>query len=188
MPSPPRSAAFYIPRGSGLTHGNVRRLNLLYAIYNNLPPNAARNFRYSNILPILHRVRSSGMYGSLNQTEAAVRHYVNRLRRLRGGLNRRSALRPFVPGASRFSAGRWQKVRTAAGRFKALRSVRALRVPNRPSTNQFANLMTPYMLGIADPVGVSERQYERAEEQAERSARAASRRRSATRGRRSARR
>jgi len=161
----PRHVLVMIPPGAGFTQANLRRLSTLASMMKNLHAhglNITETRREVN--EIQRRIMRNGGYETPSALQKALMPYLVKYRRLNEALHRN------VRVANNFHAGRWSKVQNAAGRFKALRNVAALRRPSSASpgsrrvasntaVHTIANLMRPYMLKTASPVTTTYNRY-----------------------------
>ena len=155
---PPRHVLVYIPRGAGFTQANLKELSRLsrwianaqsYGLNITEPRQAANT--------ILKRVKGNGGYANGAALQRAMMPYLVKFRKLNKALTR-DGNRNL--GNERRDA-MYRRVQNAAGKFKALRNVAALRRSPSPGSRRMvsqhnvgmmASLMRPYMLAGSTPV------------------------------------
>jgi hypothetical protein len=155
---PPRHVLVYIPRGAGFTQANLKELSRLsrwianaqrYGL-NITEPRQAAN-------AILRRVKGNGGYANGAALQRAMMPYLVKFRKLNKALTR-DGNRNIDQDLQN---NRWRKVQNAAGKFKALRNVAALRrspspgsrhIGSQHNVSMVASLMRPYMLAGSTPV------------------------------------
>jgi hypothetical protein len=163
----PRHVLVMIPAGAGFTKANLSRLSTLAKMMKNahdLGLNLTELRQETK--DIQNRIMRNGGYESPSALQKALTPYLVKYRRLNAALHRNMGV------ASNFHAARWSKVQNAAGRFKALGRVAAMR-PKSPNANAnrrhvsaakafaIANLMRPYTLKTASPVTTTYNNYMR---------------------------
>ena len=156
--TPPRHVVMYIPPGAGFTKANLKELERIARWMkdaqsmglNITEPRQAAN-------TILRRIKANGGYPNIATMQKAMMPYLAKFRKLNKALtrgNNRNLGREL-------QNKRWPKVQEAAGKFKALRNVAALRRPPSPTSRRMvsqhnvsmmASLMRPYMLAGSTPV------------------------------------
>ena len=156
--TPPRHVVMYIPPGAGFTKANLKELERIARWMkdaqsmglNITEPRQAAN-------TIMRRIKANGGYPNIATMQKAMMPYLAKFRKLNKALtrgNNRNLGREL-------QNKRWPKVQEAAGKFKALRNVAALRRPPSPGSRRMvsqhnvgmmASLMRPYMLAGSTPV------------------------------------
>jgi hypothetical protein len=161
--TPPRHTLVYIPENSGITRNNLENLN-----------SALKRLESAND-PYEHNMWSGYIAETYNKIKQAGKHATrnNAIRVTARPLELYRALERVQPGFvlhhRRFNAA-WRKFQEAAGKFKALGKVRAMRKsgnnvsPSRRHLAQhnlhaLASYMRPYMLRVASPVRITEHAY-----------------------------
>jgi hypothetical protein len=147
----------YIPPGAGFTKANLKELGRIarwmkdaqsYGL-NITEPRQASN-------AILRRIKANGGYPNVATMQKAMLPYLVKFRVLNKALNSNNR----NLGNERRDA-MYRRVQNAAGKFKALRNVAALRRPPSPGSRRMvsqhnvgtlASLMRPYMLAGSTPV------------------------------------
>ena len=160
----PRHVLVYIPQGAGFTQSNLKELARLaekmkdalsYGI--NITDNKQR------VTEIFARIKKNGGYANKAALEAAIMPYLVKFVKLNRALRRS----PRNIGQN-YQNAKWRTVQEAAGKFKALRNVAALRrspspgsrrVGSKHNTNMVASLMRPYMLASSTPVTMTWNRY-----------------------------
>lgn len=139
---PPRHFLIHIPPGRGLTHANLARLN-------NLWTRAAEAGTIENIenystqiRNLENKIQREGGFPNRNATLAFLRPLLRRYERLNNRVHRMRNI----------NEEKWRRVQNAAGRFKTLTRVAAVRTVNRPGSRAVANLLRNRLLGLATPV------------------------------------
>ena len=148
----------YIPPGAGFTKANLKELGRIarwmkdaqgYGL-NITEPRQASN-------AILRRIKANGGYPNVATMQKAMLPYLVKFRRLNAALERNNNRNL---GQERQNKS-YRRVQEAAGKFKALRNVAALRRPPSPGSRRMgsqhnasmvASLMRPYMLAGSTPV------------------------------------
>ena len=190
--SPPRHTLVYIPKNSGITRKNLENLNsILHRLETlNDPYNQRTYTEYLN--EVYNKIKQAGGHATRNNAKRVAARPLELYRAL-------ARKQPeFVMHHRRFNAG-WNKLQEAAGRFKAMGKVRAMRKsgnnvsPNKRiagahNLNAIATFMRPYMLRTASPVRSTRENYKTREQKPARNAAAkaaanARRRRNAQRAR-----
>jgi hypothetical protein len=147
----------YIPPGAGFTKANLKELGRIarwmkdaqgYGL-NITEPRQASN-------AILRRIKANGGYPNVATMQKAMLPYLVKFRVLNKALNHNNR----NLGQERQNKS-YRRVQEAAGKFKALRNVAALRRPPSPGSRRMvsqhnvgmlASLMRPYMLAGSTPV------------------------------------
>ena len=193
--SPPRHTLVFIPPNSGITRKNLENLNsILHRLETlNDPYNQQLYTEYRN--EVYNKIKQAGGHATRNNAKRVTARPLELYRAL-------ARKQPEMPmHYKRFNAG-WRKLQEAAGRFKALLKVAAMRKSGNnvsPSKRRvgvnnlhaIATFMKPYVLSTASPVRSTIENY-RAREQkparnaAAKAAAAERRRRSAQRARNAA--
>jgi hypothetical protein len=190
--SPPRHTLVYIPKNSGITRKNLENLNSILNRLETLndPYNQRTYTEYLN--EVYNKIKQAGGHATRNNAKRVTARPLELYRAL-------ARKQPEMPmHYKRFNAG-WGKLQEAAGRFKALGKVAAMRKsgnnvsPNKriAGTNNLhaiATFMKPYMLSTASPVRSTIENYKAREQKpaknaAAKAAAAARRRRNAQRAR-----
>lgn len=190
--SPPRHTLVYIPKNSGITRKNLENLNSILHRLETLqdPYNQQLYTEYRN--EVYNKIKQAGGHATRNNAKRVTARPLELYRAL-------ARKQPeFNMHHARHNAG-WRKLQEAAGRFKAMGKVRAMRKsgnnvsPNRRITgahnlNAIATFMRPYMLRTASPVRSTRENYKAREQKPARNAAAkaeaeARRRRNAKRAR-----
>jgi hypothetical protein len=147
----------YIPQGAGFTKANLKELGRIARWMkdaqsmglNITEPRQAAN-------AILRRIKANGGYQNVATMQQALKPYLVKFRVLNKALNHNNRNL-----GQELQNKRWRKVQNAAGKFKALRNVAALRRPPSPGSRRMvsqhnvgtlASLMRPYMLAGSTPV------------------------------------
>jgi hypothetical protein len=147
----------YIPQGAGFTKANLKELERIARWIKD-----AQSYGLNITEPrqqstaILKRIKANGGYPNIATMQKVMMPYLMKFRKLNKALN--SNNRNLV--TERRDA-MYRRVQNAAGKFKALRNVAALRRPPSPSSRRMvsqhnvgtlASLMRPYMLAGSTPV------------------------------------
>ncbi len=155
--TPPRHVVMYIPQGAGFTKANLKELERIARWIKD-----AQSYGLNITEPrqqstaILRRIKENGGYPNIATMQKVMMPYLMKFRKLNKALN--SNNRNLV--TERRDA-MYRRVQNAAGKFKALRNVAALRRPPSPSSRRMvsqhnvgtlASLMRPYMLAGSTPV------------------------------------
>ena len=190
--SHPRHTLVYIPKNSGITRKNLENLNSILKRLETANDPYNHNLYSGYLAETYNKIKQAGGHATRNN---AIRVTARPLE-----LYRALALRhpEFNMHHARHNAG-WRKFQEAAGRFKALGKVAAMRKSGKnvsPSKrrvgehnlNALATFMRPYMLSTASPVRISRANYKNREQKPARNAAAkaaanARRRRNAQRAR-----
>ena len=173
--SPPRHTLVFIPPNSGITRNNLERLRYLMEITESeFAAGEFRNGALRNINNIYNKIKQAGGHATRNNAKRVTARPLELYRAL--------ALRQpeNVLHWRRGNAG-WSKFQEAAGKFKALGKVRAMRrsgnnaSPSRRrvgqhNLNAVATFMRPYMLRTASPVRISQANYKTREQKQARNA------------------
>ena len=155
--TPPRHVVMYIPQGAGFTKANLKELERIARWIKD-----AQSYGLNITEPrqqstaILKRIKANGGYPNIATMQKVMMPYLMKFRKLNKALksNNRNL------GNERRDA-MYRRVQNAAGKFKALRNVAALRRPPSPSSRRMvsqhnvgtlASLMRPYMLAGSTPV------------------------------------
>jgi hypothetical protein len=150
----------YIPQGAGFTKANLKELGRIARWMkdaqsmglNITEPRQAAN-------AILRRIKANGGYQNVATMQQALKPYLLKFRVLNKALERGKNNNRNL--GQELQNKYWRKVQEAAGKFKALRNVAALRRPPSPSSRRVgsqhnvsmvASLMRPYMLAGSTPV------------------------------------
>lgn len=155
--TPPRHVVMYIPQGAGFTKANLKELERIARWIKD-----AQSYGLNITEPrqqstaILRRIKANGGYPNVATMQKAMMPYLVKFRKLNKALNSNNR----NLGNERRDA-MYRRVQNAAGKFKALRNVAALRRPPSPSSRRVgsqhnvsmvASLMRPYMLAGSTPV------------------------------------
>jgi len=147
----------YIPGGAGFTKANLKELERIARWIKD-----AQSYGLNITEPrqqstaILRRIKANGGYPNVATMQKAMMPYLVKFRKLNKALNSNNR----NLGNERRDA-MYRRVQNAAGKFKALRNVAALRRPPSPSSRRVgsqhnvsmvASLMRPYMLAGSTPV------------------------------------
>jgi hypothetical protein len=171
---PPRHTLVYIPQNSGITRKNLENLNgILRRLENNIDP-YNHNMYSQYLAQVYNKIRRAGGHATANNA----RRVTARPLELYRALARKQP--EFNMHHARFNAG-WRKLQEAAGRFKAMGKVGAMRKsgnnvsPSRRhmgshNLNAVASFMKPYMLNTASPVRTSVENYKAREQKPARNA------------------
>ena len=193
--SPPRHTLVFIPPNSGITRKNLENLNSILNRQEGANDPYEHNMYGERIAEVYNRIKQAGGHATRNNATRVTARPL--------ALYRALALKQpeFNMHHARFNAG-WRKFQEAAGRFKALGKVGAMRKSGKNSSpnkrlvgahnlSALATFMRPYMLRTASPVRVSRENYKNREQKPARNAAAkaaanARRRRNAQRARNAA--
>jgi len=193
--SPPRHTLVFIPPNSGITRKNLENLNSVLNRLEIANDPYEHNMYSERIAEIYNKIKQAGGHATRNNATRVTARPL--------ALYRALALKQpeNILNWRRGNAG-WIKFQEAAGRFKALGKVRAMRKSgNNASPNKriagahnlsaLATVMRPYMLRTASPVRTSRANYKTREQKPARNAAAkaaanARRRRNAQRARNAA--
>jgi len=147
----------YIPPGAGFTKANLKELGRIARWMKDAQSmglNITEPRQASNA--ILRRIKANGGYPNVATMQKAMMPYLAKFRKLNKALNSNNR----NLGQERQNKS-YRRVQEAAGKFKALRNVAALRRPPSPGSRRMvsqhnvgmmANLMRPYMLAGSTPV------------------------------------
>jgi hypothetical protein len=147
----------YIPQGAGFTKANLKELGRIARWMKDAQSmglNITEPRQASNA--ILRRIKANGGYPNVATMQKAMLPYLVKFRVLNKALNSNNR----NLGNERRDA-MYRRVQNAAGKFKALRNVAALRRPPSPGSRRMvsqhnvgmmASLMRPYMLAGSTPV------------------------------------
>jgi hypothetical protein len=173
MPSP-RHTLVFIPKNSGITRKNLENLNSALKYLERANDPYEHNMYSGYIADTYNKIKQAGKHATRNN---AIRVTARPLE-----LYRALALRhpEFNMHHARHNAG-WRKFQEAAGRFKALIKVAAMRKSGKnvsPSKrrvgehnlNAIATFMRPYILSTASPVRISRENYKEREQKPARNA------------------
>jgi len=161
--TPPRHTLVYIPENSGITRNNLHNLNHILSLRESANSPGNQNRYNQNLAEVYNRIKNAGGHATRNnaiRVTARPLELYRALERVQPG---------FVLHHRRFNAA-WRKFQEAAGKFKALGKVRAMRKsgnnvsPSRRHLAQhnlhaLASYMRPYMLRVASPVRITEHAY-----------------------------
>ena len=161
--TPPRHVLVHIPPGAGFTQTNLKELSRIARVMHDL------QILGVNLTPlrqetnaIFTRIKNNGGYANKAALQAALMPYLQKYRRLNAALRRDRNV------GQNYHNAKWRTVQEAAGKFKALRNVAALRrspspgsrrVGSKHNTNMVASLMRPYMLASSTPVTMTWNRY-----------------------------
>jgi hypothetical protein len=172
--SPPRHTLVYIPNKSGITRKNLENLNSILKSLERANDPYEHNLYSGYLAEVYNKIKQAGKHATRNN---AIRVTARPLE-----LYRALALRQpeFNMHHARHNAG-WRKFQEAAGRFKALGKVAAMRKSGKnvsPSKrlvgahnlNALATFMRPYVLSTASPVRISQANYKEREQKPARNA------------------
>ena len=155
--TPPRHVVMYIPQGAGFTKANLKELGRIARWMKDAQSmglNITEPRQASNA--ILRRIKANGGYPNVATMQKAMLPYLVKFRVLNKALNSNNR----NLGNERRDA-MYRRVQNAAGKFKALRNVAALRRPPSPGSRRMvsqhyvgtlASFMRPYMLAGSTPV------------------------------------
>lgn len=172
--SPPRHTLVYIPKNSGITRKNLENLNsILKRLESANDPNE-HNMYSQYLAEVYNKIKQAGGHATRNN---AIRVTARPLE-----LYRALALKQpeNILHYKRQNAG-WRKFQEAAGRFKALGKVAAMRKsgnnasPSRRlvganNLHRLATFMKPYILSTASPVRSTRENYKTREQKPARNA------------------
>ena len=160
--TPPRHVVMYIPPGAGFTKANLKELGRIARWIKDAQSyglNITEPRQQSNA--ILRRIKANGGYPNVATMQKAMLPYLAKFRKLNAALTRgKNNNNNRNLGQERQNKS-YRLVQEAAGKFKALRNVAALRRPPSPGSRRMgsqhnvsmmANLMRPYMLAGSTPV------------------------------------
>jgi len=159
--TPPRHVVMYIPPGAGFTKANLKELGRIARWIKDAQSyglNITEPRQQSNA--ILRRIKANGGYPNVATMQKAMLPYLAKFRKLNAALTRGKNNNNRNLGQERQNKS-YRLVQEAAGKFKALRNVAALRRPPSPGSRRMgsqhnvsmmANLMRPYMLAGSTPV------------------------------------
>jgi hypothetical protein len=162
--TPPRHVLVYIPPGAGFTQANLKELERIARWMKDaqsLGLNITEPRQAANA--ILRRIKANGRYPNVATLQRALLPYLVKFRKLNKALNHNNRNL-----GQELQNKRWPKVQEAAGKFKALRNVAALRRPPSPTSRRVGNqhdvslvvnLMRPYMLAGSTPVTTTYNQF-----------------------------
>ena len=194
--SPPRHTLVFIPPNSGITRNNLERLRYLMEITESeFAAGEYRNGALRNINNIYNKIKQTGGHATRNNAKRVTARPLELYRAL-------ARKQPEnIMHYKRFNAG-WSKLQEAAGRFKALLKVGAMRksgnnaspskrIAGANNLHAIATFMKPYILSTASPVRSTIENYKAREQKQARNAAAKAaaanrRRRSAQRARNAA--
>ena len=172
--SPPRHTLVYIPQNSGITRKNLQNLNAILTQRASANDPQNQNMYNGFLAQVYNRIKNAGGHATRNN---AIRVTARPLE-----LYRALALKqPENVLHWRRGNAAWNKFQEAAGKFKALGKVRAMRrsgnnaSPSRRrvaphNLHALATFMRPYMLRTASPVRVSRANYKEREQKPARNA------------------
>ena len=172
--TPPRHTLVYIPENSGITRNNLHNLNHILSLRESANSPGNQNRYNQNLAEVYNRIKNAGGHATRNnaiRVTARPLELYRALERVQPG---------FVLHHRRFNAA-WRKFQEAAGKFKALGKVRAMRKsgnnvsPSRRHLAQhnlhaLATFMRPYMLRTASPVRSTRANYKEREQKPARNA------------------
>ena len=173
--TPPRHTLVFIPKNSGITRNNLERLHyLLGVIDSEFAAGEFRNNALRNINNVYNKIKQAGGHATRNNAKRVTARPLELYRAL--ALKQPENILHY----KRQNAG-WRKFQEAAGRFKALGKVAAMRKSGKnvsPSKrrvgehnlNALATFMRPYMLSTASPVRISRANYKNREQKPARNA------------------
>ena len=170
--SPPRHTLVYIPKNSGITRKNLENLN---SILRHLESDPYNHNMYSQYLAeVYNKIKQAGGHATVNNAKRVTARPLELYRAL-------ARKQPeFNMFHARHNAG-WRKFQEAAGRFKALGKVAAMRKsgnnasPSRRlvganNLHRLATFMKPYILSTASPVRSTRENYKTREQKPARNA------------------
>lgn len=165
--SPPRHTLVFIPPNSGITRKNLENLNSILNRREGADP-YEHNMYSERIAEVYNRIKQAGGHATRNNATRVTARPL--------ALYRALALKQpeFNMHHARFNAG-WRKFQEAAGRFKALGKVGAMRKsgknasPNKRlvgahNLSALATFMRPYMLRTASPERMTIQNYKAREQ------------------------
>ena len=190
--TPPRHTLVYIPNKSGITRKNLENLNSILKRLETANDPYEHNLYSGYLAETYNKIKQAGGHATRNNAKRVTARPLELYRAL-------ARKQPeFNMHHARHNAG-WRKFQEAAGRFKALGKVAAMRKsgnnasPSRRlvganNLHRLATFMKPYILSTASPVRVSRENYKNREQKPARNAAAkaaanARRRRNAQRAR-----
>ena len=166
--SPPRHTLVFIPQNSGITRKNLENLHSVLNRLELANDPYEHNMYRERIAEIYNRIKQAGGHATRNNATRVTARPL--------ALYRALALKQpeFNMHHARFNAG-WRKFQEAAGKFKALGKVGAMRKSgNNASPNKrlvgahnlsaLATFMRPYMLRTASPMRMSIQNYKAREQ------------------------
>jgi hypothetical protein len=152
----------YIPPGAGFTQANLKELDRI-ALWmkeaQSMGLNITEPRQQANT--IMRRIKANGSYPNVATLQRIMMPYLVKFRKLNKALTRGKNNNNNRNLGQELQNKRWPKVQEAAGKFKALRNVAALRRPPSPTSRRVGNqhnlslvvnLMRPYMLAGSTPV------------------------------------
>ena len=168
--TPPRHVLVYIPPGAGFTQANLKELERIARWIKD-----AQSYGLNITEPrqqstaILKRIKANGRYPNIATMQKVMMPYLVKFRKLNKALTRgKNNNNNNRNLGQELQNKRWPKVQNAAGKFKALRNVAALRRPPIPGSRRMvsqhnvatlASLMRPYMLAGSTPVTTTYNQF-----------------------------
>ena len=190
--SPPRHTLVFIPPNSGITRKNLQNLNAILTQWPHDADPYNQNMYSQYLAQVYNRIKQAGGHATVNNAKRVTARPLELYRAL-------ARKQPeFNMHHARHNAG-WRKFQEAAGRFKALGKVAAMRKSGKNASpsrrlvgannlHRLATFMKPYILSTASPVRVSRENYKNREQKPARNAAAkaaanARRRRNAQRAR-----
>ena len=166
--SPPRHTLVFIPPNSGITRKNLENLNSILKRLETANDPYEHNMYSEGIAEVYNRIKQAGGHATRNNAARVTARPL--------ALYRALALKQpeFNMHHARFNAG-WRKFQEAAGRFKALGKVGAMRKsgknasPNKRlvgahNLSAIATFMRPYMLRTASPMRMTIQNYKAREQ------------------------
>lgn len=175
--TPPRHTLVFIPPGSGITRNNLERLNYwMKSLENVNSNNNNRNVAQRFINHVYNNIQRKGGHATRNNAKRATARPLELYRAL-------ALKQPESPMYYKRHNAAWRKLQEAAGRFKALGKVAAMRkAGNNASPNErimgannlhrLVTAMTPYILRTASPIRTPVAHYKIREREANRVAQA----------------
>lgn len=172
--SPPRRTLVFIPPNSGITRKNLENLHHIMSIlesYND-PYNQQQYAEYRN--EVYNKIKQAGGHATRNNAKRVTARPLELYRAL-------ARKQPEnIMHYKRFNAG-WNKLQEAAGRFKALLKVAAMRksgnnaspskrIAGANNLHAIATFMKPYVLSTASPVRSTIEKYKEREQKPARNA------------------
>ena len=152
----------YIPPGAGFTKANLKELSRIarwMTDAQSMGLNITEPRQASNA--IFTRIKKNGGYANKAALQAALMPYLVKFRKLNKALTRGKNNNNNRNLVTERRVAMYRRVQNAAGKFKALRNVAALRRPPSPTSRRMgsqhnvsmvASLMRPYMLAGSTPV------------------------------------
>lgn len=187
--TPPRHTLVFIPPNSGITRKNLMNLNRIMFFLENNSYELEHNMFRRYLKEVYNRIKQAGGHATRNNAKRVTARPLELYRAL---------ARKHPENTMHYSRqnAQWRKFQEAAGRFKAMGKVAAMRKsgnnasPSRRhlgahNLHALATFMKPYMLSTASPVQASRAHYKHAEQKLARNAAA---RQAAVRRQRNARR